>query len=192
MTTSPRLPISGRMRSKGWRKVAWLLLGMAVAAPAAAQARTATEALAKGQSYVLPAMTYCAGQDALDALVELRHAGDLDRLPPGCFSPNDAQFAIAFKGFIPDHKVAGLKVPEKLSHPNRFGQNKCTDAGTGASINCDIHVIRSGFVAGTLVGANGAKVPAFIEVAYGIEVIDPRSGDLQFAPLAAQKPTSAR
>ncbi len=192
MPGNPKLPIPACMRSVGWRLAVWLLLSAAIAGPAAARARTATEALTKGHSYVLPAVTYCAGQDALSALVELRHAGDLDRLPPGCFSPNDLQFAAAFKGFIPDHKVSELTVPEKLSHPNRFGQYKCADAATGASINCDVHVIRSGFVAGTLVGANGAKIPAFIEVAYGIEVIDPRSGDLQFAPLAGEKPASAQ
>jgi len=171
---------------------AWLLVGVAVAGLPAAHARTATEALTKGQNYVFPALTYCAGQGSLDALVELRHAGDLDSLPPGCFSLNDTRFAAAFKGFIPDHKVSGLTVPEKLSHPNRFGQNKCADAVTGASITCDVHVIRSGFVAGTLVGANGAKIPAFVEVAYGIEVVAPHSGDLQFAPLAGPKPASAR
>ncbi len=185
------MPVSCSSRGH-WRTAVWLLLGVALAGPAVARMRTATEALTKGQSYMLPDVTYCAGQDALGALVDLRHAGDLDRLPPGCFSPNDARFAAAFKGFIPDHKVSGLTVPEKLSHPNRFGQYKCSDAVTGASINCDVHVIRSGFVAGTLLGTNGARIPAFIEVAYGIEVIDPRSGDLQFEPLAGPKPASAR
>jgi hypothetical protein len=176
----------------GRRIAAWSVFGLSVACPLAGQARTASEAMAKGQSYALPVVTYCTGQDALDALIALRRAGDLDTMPSGCFRPSSARFSAEFKGFIPDHKVAGVVVPEKLSRPNRFGNATCEDPETGATVHCVFRIIRSGFVAGNFVGTEGAKTPAFIEVAYGIEVIDPRSGDLQFAPLAGQKPISAR
>jgi hypothetical protein len=179
------------MSAAGWRTASILAVGLSLSCPLAGQARTATEALTKGQSYALPPVTYCTGRDALEALVALRRGGDLDGLPPGCVRPNATQFAAAFRGFIPDHKVSGIVVPEKLAQPNRFGNDKCADPGTGAPVNCVYRIIRSGFVAGTFVAAEGAKMPAFIEVADGIEVIDPRSGALQFAPLPG-RPTAAR
>jgi hypothetical protein len=181
-----------RMTFVGWRTAASLAFSLSIACPPAGHARTATEALTKGQSYVLPALTYCTSRDAVDALVALRQAGDLDSLPPGCFSPDASRFSAEFNGFIPDHKVSGITVPEKLSHPNRFGKSTCTDPQTGAAVNCVFRVIRSGFVEGIFVGAKGSRTPAFIEVANGIEVMDPRSGELQFAPLAGQQPTTAR
>jgi hypothetical protein len=180
------------MRLIDWRISAWLLFAVSIACPPAARARTATEAFAKGHSYAIPPVTYCTGRSALDALIALRHDGDLDSLPPGCFSPGPARFSAAFTAFIPDHKVAGVALPEKLSHPNRFGRSTCADPDTGASVSCVFRIIRSGFVAGTFVGPSGARTPAFIEVAYGIEVIDPRSGDLQFAPLSGPAPMSPR
>jgi hypothetical protein len=113
-------------------------------------------------------------------------------LPTGCFSPGAAKFSGEFKGFIPDHKVSGVTVPEKLITPNRCGRSTCKDPDTGAAVNCTLRIIQSGFLAGTLVGADSSRTTAFIEVGYGIEVSDPLSGDLQFAPLAAKLATSAR
>jgi hypothetical protein len=74
-------------------------------------------------------------------------------------------------------------VPEKLANLNRYGKSTCMDPDTGAAINCTMRIIKSGFIAGTFVGADSSRTTAFIEVGYGVEVIDPRSGELQFAPL---------
>jgi hypothetical protein len=192
MGIDPRSTIIGRQRPFGARRtVDILILAIFVLCPLSANAAkgTGAEALTKGQSYVVPAVPYCINQDALHALVDLRRSADLDTLPDGCFSPSAAKFSSKFKGFIPDYKVTGITVPEKLTTPNRYGKSSCTDPDTGATVNCTMRIIESGFLAGTLVGADSSRTTAFIEVGYGIEVSDPRSGDLQFAPLAAKPAT---
>jgi hypothetical protein len=180
--------ISRRRHIGARRMVNRILLGVSVLSPLGANPAMArgVEALTKGQSYAVPAVAYCTNEAALHALVDLRHSGDLDTLPPGCFSPGVAKFLAEFKGFIPDHKVSGITVPEKLITPNRYGRSTCTDPDTGAATKCTLRIIQSGFLEGTLVGAGSSTTTAFIEVGYGIEVSDPRSGDLQFAPLAAK------
>jgi hypothetical protein len=165
-----------------------------VLCPPPARARTGAggEALTKGQSYTLPPVPYCVGDKPLRDLVDLRQAGDLDSLPPGCFAPSATTFSEQFKSFIPDYKLIGIVVPEKLARPNRSGRYTCKNPGTGASVACIVWTIRSGFIAGTFIKSDASKFKAFIQVAYGIEVVDPRSSDLQFAPFVGKPPASAR
>jgi hypothetical protein len=144
--------------------------------------------LARGHTYALPALTYCTGAAALEALVARRRAGDLDTLPDGCHRPTAAEFARRIMGFVPDHKVTGIAAPEKLMHPVRRGGAPCTDLDTGARVNCAQRIIRSGFIAGYFIAPDATKTQAYIEVGDGIEVADPRTGALQFAPLAVPRP----
>src|ERR1700733_5455980 len=174
------------------RPANWLFVGVLVLCPLGANAARGpgVETLTKGQSYAVPAVTFCINQDSLSALVTLRHGGDLDTLPSGCFRPSAAKFAGEFKGFIPDHKVSSIAVPEKLVTLNRYGRSTCIDTDTGAATKCTLRIIKSGFIEGTFVQADSSRSIAFIEVGYGVEVIDPGSGELQFAPLAAKPATS--
>jgi hypothetical protein len=188
MNTSHRRHIGTR------RMVSRLLLGVSVLCALGANAAMArgVEALTKGESYAVPAVAYCTNADALHALVDIRHSGDLDTLPSRCFRPGAAKFSAEFKGFIPDHKVSDITVPEKLITPNRYGRSTCTDPDTEVAVKCTLRIIQSGFLAGALVGADSSRTTAFIEVGYGIEVSDPHSGDLQYAPLAAKPAMSPR
>ncbi len=170
----------------------WAALALGVAPAANATPGPGAEVLARGQVYVIPALTYCTSGDAGGALARLRQDGDLSGLPPGCFHPDAADFAARFKGFIPDHKVSGMAVMERLSQPNRFGRSPCPDPATGTPTLCVVRVIRSGFIAGTFIGPGGTRTPAFIEVGFGIEVADPQSGSLQFAPLDTSRGPAAR
>ncbi len=160
---------------------------LAVCLTAAAEARSAMEALSRGLTYPIEAVPYCTSPDALGTLVTMRQSGDLDTVPAGCTSPTDAAFAQEFRGFIPDHKVTGLSVREKLVHPNRFGRYPCPEPPGSAPATCEVRVFRAGFVAGNLVGADSSRTPAYIEVGYGIEVVDPKSGDLVFQPLTGSR-----
>jgi hypothetical protein len=157
-------------------------LATALAVGAHAASGPGVENLQKGHSYALPAVTYCTSADAVTALVGMRQSGDLASLPAGCHDPRADQFAEQFKGFIPDYKVAGLTVQEQLAHSRR----SCVDPRTGQPVACGLRVVKSGFIAGTFVQADASRLRAFIEVGYGIEVVDPRSGTLQFAPLSGQ------
>jgi hypothetical protein len=154
-----------------------ILIGPLLAPAAMARG---VEAMAKGRRYSLPPVIFCIGKDALGALIDRRRAGDLDSLPAGCFS---AAATARFTGFIPAYKVSGLSVREKLTRPNRHGQFTCPDPATGGSVSCTVWIVRTGFIAGVLVGSDASRTPAFIEVGYNIEVVDPQTGDLQFAPL---------
>jgi len=133
MNTSHRRHIGTR------RMVSRLLLGVSVLCPLGANAAMArgVEALTKGESYAVPAVAYCTNADALHALVDIRHSGDLDTLPSGCFRPGAAKFSAEFKGFIPDHKVSDITVPEKLITPNRYGRSTCTDPDTEVAVKWD-------------------------------------------------------
>jgi hypothetical protein len=170
------------------------LLLLIQAAPLLAPAALArgVEAMAKGRSYSLPPVIFCTGRDALAGLVDRRRAGDLDSLPSGCFSAAATAPAARFTGFIPAYKVSGLSVREKLTRPNRHGRFTCPDPATGGSVSCTVWIVRTGFIAGMLVGADSSKTPAFIEVGYNIEVVDPQTGDLQFAPLPEGAPAPSR
>jgi hypothetical protein len=178
-----------KTRRIGRRPAAAGVLGVALVAwPLAAWPRGAAEMLARGHTYALPVLTYCTAPAALEALVARRRAGDLDTLPDGCHRPTAAAFARRFMGFVPDHKVTGIAAPEKLMHPVRRGGAPCTDLDTGARVNCAQRIIRSGFIAGYFIAPDATKTQAYIEVGDGIEVADPRTGALQFAPLAVPRP----
>jgi hypothetical protein len=186
MGTNPNSTIirrHGRLDSR--RAANWLFVGVLVLCPLGAKAASGpgVETLTKGHSYAVPAVMFCTSQDALRTLVNLRNANDLDTLPSGCFRPSAAKFEGEFKSFIPDHKISGIAVREKLATLNRYGTSTCIDPDTGAAIHCTMRIIKSGFIAGIFVGTDSSRTKAFIEVGCGVEVIDPRSGELQFAPL---------
>ncbi len=181
------------MARSRWRKAMVLLILVGPILAQAAMAR-GVEAMAKGRSYLLPPVIVCTGKDALGALIDRRRAGDLDSLPSGCLSAAATAPGARFTGFIPAYKVSGLSVREKLTRPNRHGRFTCPDPATGGSVSCAVWIVRTGFIAGVLVGSDASRTPAFIEVGYNIEVVDPQTGDLQFSPLPSRPaaPTSSR
>lgn len=191
--TTMRVP-GGAVRFPAWRAATLLLLILIGPLLGPAAMARGVEAMAKGRSYSLPPVTFCTSKDALDTLIDRRRAGDLDSLPTGCLSAIATGPAARFTGFIPAYKVSGLSVREKLTRPNRHGRFTCPDPATGGSINCTVWIVRTGFIAGVLVGSDASRTPAFIEVGYNIEVVDPQTGDLQFAPLPSRPPapTSSR